>query len=162
MFIRWLRGKSTSQMLAELAACNAAFTTVKSFLQNGRSLADCASQIGTIVASKSALEERVHKKRSGFMAQLKQTQAQDLEEFLALEKIKETEEQLMQVMIYQGRAGLKEDWLNYQAEARRKRKEERRRAERERQEFIEATTIAGVVLLGLCAAGAVIYFFITQ
>ena len=96
------------------------------------------------------------------MAQLKQTQAQDLEEFLALEKIKETEEQLIQVMIYQGRAGLKEDWLNYQAEARRKRKEERRRAERERQEFIEATTIAGVVLLGLCAAGAAIYFFITQ
>ena len=71
-------------MLAELAACNAAFSTVKSFLQNGRSLADCASQIGTIVASKSALEEKVQKKRSGFMAQLKNTQAQDLEEFLAL------------------------------------------------------------------------------
>lgn len=146
-------------MLAELAACNAAFTTVKSFLQNGRSLADCASQIGTIVASKQALEEKVHKKRTGFMAQLKNTQAQDLEEFLALEKIKETEEQLIQVMIYQGRAGLKEDWMNYQAEARRKRKEERLRAERERQEMIEAVTIAGVVLLGLSAAVAAIYFF---
>lgn len=149
-------------MLAELAACNAAFSTVKSFLRNGKSLADCASQIGTIVASKSALEEKVQKKRTGFMAQLKNTQAQDLEEFLALEKIKETEEQLIQVMIYQGRAGLKEDWLSYQAEARRKRKEERRRAERERQEMIEAMTIAGVVLLGLCAAGAAIYFFTTQ
>ena len=96
------------------------------------------------------------------MAQLKNTQAQDLEEFLALEKIKETEEQLIQVMIYQGRAGLKEDWLNYQAEARRKRKEERRRAERERQEMIEGMTIAGVVLLGLSAAAAAIYFFTTQ
>lgn len=146
-------------MLAELAACNAAFTTVKSFLQNGRSLADCASQIGTIVASKSALEEKVQKKRSGFMAQLKNTQAQDLEEFLALEKIKETEEQLIQVMIYQGRAGLKEDWMNYQAEARRKRKEERLRAERERQEMIEAVTIAGIVTIGIAAAGAALYFF---
>ena len=96
------------------------------------------------------------------MAQLKNTQAQDLEEFLALEKIKETEEQLIQVMIYQGRAGLKEDWMNYQAEARRKRKEERLRAERERQEMIEAVTIAGVVLLGLAAAGAALYFFTTQ
>lgn len=146
-------------MLAELAACNAAFTTVKSFLQNGKSLADCASQIGTIVASKSALEEKVQKKRSGFMAQLKNTQAQDLEEFLALEKIKETEEQLIQVMIYQGRAGLKEDWMNYQAEARRKRKEERLRAERERQEMIEAVTIAGIVTIGIAAAGAALYFF---
>lgn len=149
-------------MLAELAACNAAFTTVKSFLQNGRSLADCASQIGTIVASKSALEEKVQKKRTGFMAQLKNTQAQDLEEFLALEKIKETEEQLIQVMIYQGRAGLKEDWMNYQAEARRKRKEERLRAERERQEMIEAVTIAGIVTIGIAAAGAALYFFTTQ
>ena len=149
-------------MLAELAACNAAFTTVKSFLQNGRSLADCASQIGTIVASKSALEEKVQKKRTGFMAQLKNTQAQDLEEFLALEKIKETEEQLIQVMIYQGRAGLKEDWMNYQAEARRKRKEERLRAERERQEMIEAVTIAGIVTIGIAAAGAALYFFSTQ
>lgn len=146
-------------MLAELAACNAAFTTVKSFLQNGKSLADCASQIGTIVASKSALEEKVQKKRTGFMAQLKNTQAQDLEEFLALEKIKETEEQLIQVMIYQGRAGLKEDWMNYQAEARRKRKEERLRAERERQEMIEAVTIAGIVTIGIAAAGAALYFF---
>ena len=149
-------------MLAELAACNAAFTTVKSFLQNGRSLADCASQIGTIVASKSALEERVQKKRTGFMAQLKNTQAQDLEEFLALEKIKETEEQLIQVMIYQGRAGLKEDWMNYQAEARRKRKAERLRLEKERQEMIEAVTIVGVVILGIAAAGAALYFFTTQ
>ena len=149
-------------MLAELAACNAAFTTVKSFLQNGRSLADCASQIGTIVASKSALEEKVQKKRSGFMAQLKNTQAQDLEEFLALEKIKETEEQLIQVMIYQGRAGLKEDWMNYQAEARRKRKAERLRLEKERQEMIEAVTIVGVVILGIAAAGAALYFFSTQ
>ena len=149
-------------MLAELAACNAAFTTVKSFLQNGRSLADCASQIGTIVASKSALEEKVQKKRTGFMAQLKNTQAQDLEEFLALEKIKETEEQLIQVMIYQGRAGLKEDWMNYQAEARRKRKAERLRLEKERQEMIEAVTIVGVVILGIAAAGAALYFFSTQ
>ena len=149
-------------MLAELAACNAAFTTVKSFLQNGRSLADCASQIGTIVASKSALEEKVQKKRTGFMAQLKNTQAQDLEEFLALEKIKETEEQLIQVMIYQGRAGLKEDWMNYQAEARRKRKAERLRLAKERQEMIEAVTIVGVVILGIAAAGAALYFFSTQ
>ena len=149
-------------MLAELAACNAAFTTVKSFLQNGRSLADCASQIGTIVASKSALEEKVQKKRTGFMAQLKNTQAQDLEEFLAFEKIKETEEQLIQVMIYQGRAGLKEDWMNYQAEARRKRKAERLRLEKERQEMIEAVTIVGVVILGIAAAGAALYFFSTQ
>ena len=52
--------------------------------------------------------------------------------------------------------------MNYQAEAKRKRKEEHLRAERERQEMIEAVTIAGVVLLGLAAAGAAPYFFTTQ
>ncbi len=56
-------------MLAELAACNAAFSTVKSFLQNGRSLADCASQIGTIVASKSALEEKEKEQEPATLAE---------------------------------------------------------------------------------------------
>ena len=55
-------------MLAELAACNAAFSIVKKFVQNGRSIADCASQIGIIAGSKDKLQKKMQKKRTGFMA----------------------------------------------------------------------------------------------
>jgi hypothetical protein len=52
----------------------------------------------------------------------------DLEEFMALEKLKKQEEELREMMIYQGRAGLWTDWLKFQLEAKKKREA----AERER------------------------------
>ena len=52
-------------MLAELAACNAAFSIVKKFVQNGRSIADCASQIGIIAGSKDKLQKKMQKKKNG-------------------------------------------------------------------------------------------------
>jgi hypothetical protein len=143
-------------MLAELAACNAAFSTIKTFIKNGRSIADCAVQIGTIVANKEALQKKVEKKRSGFMAQLRDTTAQDLEEFLALEKIKEHEKTLKELMIYQGRGGMWADWVKFQADARKKRKAEQLQREKQIQELIEATAIISMVIVGVIAAIAAV------
>lgn len=143
-------------MLAELAACNAAFSTIKTFIQNGRSIADCAVQIGTIVANKEALQKKVEKKRSGFMAQLRDTTAQDLEEFLALEKIKEHEKTLKELMIYQGRGGMWADWVKFQADARKKRKAEQLQREKQIQELIETTAIISMVIVGVIAAIAAV------
>ena len=47
---------------------------------------------------------------------------------MALEKLKKQEEELREMMIYQGRAGLWTDWLKFQLEAKKKREA----AERER------------------------------
>jgi hypothetical protein len=143
-------------MLAELAACNAAFSTIKTFIQNGRSIADCAVQIGTIVANKEALQKKVEKKRSGFMAHLRDTTAQDLEEFLALEKIKEHEKTLKELMIYQGRGGMWADWVKFQADARKKRKAEQLQREKQIQELIETTAIISMVIVGVIAAIAAV------
>lgn len=143
-------------MLAELAACNAAFKTIKTFINNGKSIADCAVQIGTIVANKEALQKKVEKKRSGFMAQLRDTTAQDLEEFLALEKIKEHEEALKQLMIYQGRAGMWADWIKFQADARKKRKAEQLKREQQIQELVETISLISAVVVGVIAAIAAV------
>ena len=143
-------------MLAELAACNAAFKTIKTFIKNGRSIADCAVQIGTIVANKESLQKKVEKKRSGFMAQLRDTTAHDLEEFLALEKIKEHEEALKQLMIYQGRAGMWADWVKFQADARKKRKAEQLKREQQIQELIETTALISAVVVGVVIAIAAV------
>jgi hypothetical protein len=42
----------------------------------------------------------------------------DSEAFFALEQIKQNEKDLQEMFIYQGRAGLWDDWLKFQAEAK--------------------------------------------
>ena len=143
-------------MLAELAACNAAFSIVKKFVQNGRSIADCASQIGIIAESKDKLQKKVQKKRTGFMGSLRPQLATDLEEFMALESIKEAEADLKQLMIYTGRAGLWDSWLMFQKEARVNRREAEKNAERHREELMVKVSIG----IGVCIfLGGLVGFF---
>ena len=143
-------------MLAELAACNAAFGIVKKFVQNGRSIADCAKQIGIIAESKDKLQKKVQKKRTGFMGSLRPQLATDLEEFMALESIKEAEADLKQLMIYTGRAGLWDSWLMFQKEARVNRREAEKEAERHREELMVKVSVG----IGVCIfLGGLVGFF---
>jgi len=143
-------------MLAELAACNAAFSIVKKFVQNGRSIADCAKQIGIIAESKDKLQKKVQKKRTGFLGTLRPQLATDLEEFMALESIKEAEADLKQLMIYTGRAGLWDSWLMFQKEARVNRREAEKEAERQREELMFKVSIGICVCIFL---GGLVGFF---
>ena len=145
-------------MLAELAACNAAFGIVKKFVQNGRSIADCAKQIGVIVESKDKLQKKVQKKRSGFMGALKPQQATDLEEFMALESIKEAEADLKQIMIYTGRAGLWDSWLMFQKEARVQRREAEKEAKRLREEMLFKVSVGVAIAIFVSGLAGLFYF----
>ena len=51
---------------------------------------------------------------------------------MALETIKEQENELRELMIYTGRAGMWQDWIKFQAEAAQRREEQRRQAIREK------------------------------
>lgn len=139
-------------MLAELAAFNAAYATVKATVKAGREIASCAQSIGTMVQSKDDLHKKLQKRKSNPFSRQVET---DLEEFLALEDIKQAEKDLELLMIYQGRPGLKEDWLKFQAQARKSRKDAQRLAQKQREELIEfiATVMAGLVAFaGVIAA----------
>ena len=144
-------------MLAELAACNAAFGIVKKFVQNGKSIADCAKQIGIIVESKDKLQKKVQKKRNGFMGALRPQLATDLEEFMALESIKEAEADLKQLMIYTGRPGLWDSWLMFQKEARVNRREAEKEAKRLREELLFKVSVG--VALTIFVSGLVGLFY---
>lgn len=89
-------------------------------------------------------------------------QRSDLEEFFALEQLKQQQEELKQMMIYQGRPGLWDDWLMFQAEAKRKRDAEARRIILEEQARKEADKQAlitiGVTLGGILTASLLIWF----
>ena len=62
---------------------------------------------------------------------------------MALEKIKDQEEQLKQIMIYAGRPGLWGDWQRFQAKARIARREAEQAAIRKRKKIIDLTIIVG-------------------
>ena len=147
-------------MLAELAAFTAAYKTVKGAVQAGRELVTVASSIGTMVQSKDDLQKKLSKRSNSPFSSKVQT---DLEEFLALEEIRQAEKDLELLMVYTGRIGLKDDWLRYQAEARKKRKEAERQAKKEREELMENIAVAIGIFLGFslvigALAGLVWYY----
>lgn len=141
-------------MLAELAAFNAGFAIVKQTVSAGRDIASAASGISKMVENKDATHRRLQKKKNSMFAPRLES---DLEEFLALEQMKQAEEELKQIMIYTGRPGLHGDFLKFCADARKARKEAERRAQQEREEMIETiTVVAGVGIGATAAIGAVI------
>ena len=133
-------------MLAELAAANAAFAVIKQAVSNGKEIAAAGNAIAQFVGAKEKLERKAQQKGGG----------SDLEEFLALEKIKEQEKQLKELMIYTGRPGLWHDWQRFQAKARVARREAEVAAAAKRKKIVEGTIIALFVLCCLAVLGALI------
>ena len=127
-------------MLAELAAANAAFAVIKTAVQNGKDIAAAGSAIANFVGAKEDLQRKASKKGNG----------SDLEEFMALEQIREQEEQLKQIMIYAGRPGLWGDWQRFQAKARTARREAEVAAAKRRRKIVD-WTLAIVISAALLA-----------
>ena len=136
-------------MLAELAAANAAFGIIKNFISNGKELSGCVKQISDFVFAKEQLEKKAKKSKGG---------GTDLEEFMALEQIREKEEELKKIMIYLGRPGLWQDWQRFQAEARKSRRYAEKMAEKRKQELIEYIGYGIGFIVVLFFAGVLAWF----
>ena len=130
-------------MLAELAAANAAFSVIKTAVMNGKDIASAGKAIANFVGAKEDLERKATKKGGG----------SDLEEFMALEQLREKEKQLKEIMIYAGRPGLWGDWQRFQAKARVARREAEQTAARKRRKIFEITIIAAFIIVGLTVFG---------
>jgi hypothetical protein len=134
-------------MLVELAAANAAFAVIKEAVQNSGELMNAGQALFQYFDSKSAIQKK-------YEAKAKNSKSNDMEEFFALEQLKKQETELRETMQYLGRAGLWDDWLQFQKQAKQKR-EEARRAELKAAAARKAKIIAGlmwsaiVVLLGV-------------
>ena len=139
-------------MLAELAAANAAFNVIKQFVSNGKELSGCAKHISNFVFSKEELEKKAKKKKA------KGVGGSDLEEFMALEQIKEKEEELKKMMIYLGRPGLWQDWQSFQAEARKSRRYQEKMAEKRQQELMEYIGYGIAAIIVIFFAGLMAWF----
>ena len=72
---------------------------------------------------------------------------------MALEQLKKQEEELREMMIYQGRAGLWTDWLKFQLEAKKKREEAERQKVLKRQRMIDRIKDTGMIILIIVLLG---------
>ena len=135
-------------MLIELAAANAAFATIKKSIAAGRELVDCAGALGQYFGAKSDLAKRVESKSGP---------KNELEEFLALEKLRHQEAELKQFMIYCGRGGMWTDWQQFQAQAARDRKEAAKAEARRK--YLRAKAIQEHVNLGIQVFGILFVVF---
>jgi hypothetical protein len=143
-------------MLAELAAANAAFAVIKGALANGKELSALGSRVFDYFDNKAKIQEKATQKGGG----------SDMAEFMALEQLKQQEEDLRERMVYAGRPGMWEDWVKFQAQAARRRREQkeaeaRRIALRKKraEQLVEfmALGVATVVLAVMLVYGIVLY-----
>ncbi len=128
-------------MLAELAICNAAFSVIKETVQNGGDIMAAGQKLFDFFDNKNAIQKKAN---SG----------NDMEAFAALEQIKNNEAELKRMMVYHGRAGLWDDWLKFQKEAKQRREAEekaefRKRAARKAKLWMGLMWAAIVSLLGV-------------
>jgi hypothetical protein len=144
-------------MLLELAACNAAFSVIKEAVSNSGDIMNAGQALFQYFDNKAVIQKKASSKGGSDRG--------DLEEFMALEQLKKQEEELREMMIYQGRAGLWTDWLKFQLEAKKKREEAERQKFLKKQRIIDrikdtAMIILVIVLLGglgLIIGGAIWY-----
>ena len=145
-------------MIAELAAANAAFGVIKETIANGKELYEAGQALADYFGLKAEIQKKAHE--HGYKS--------DLEAFMATEQLKEYEDALKQMMIWQGRANLWSDWLAYQAKMKESREaqanavklQKARRAQRIKEWSIGITvTLAALSAVGLCVY--ILYWLIT-
>ena len=144
-------------MLAELAIANAAFAVIKETVANGGDIMAAGKHLFSFFDSKAAIAKKANASGS------------DSEAFFALEAIKQNEKELQEIMIYCGRAGLWDDWLQFQAEAKRKREADARAivlAAIKRREaiwgWINGVLIAICVATGFFVVGLLVRFIVKR
>jgi hypothetical protein len=132
-------------MLLELAAANAAFAVIKEAVQNSGDLMAAGESLFKFFDSKAELQKKAQSSNGSDRG--------DLEAFMALEQLKKQEEELKEMMIYQGRAGLWTDWLKFQLDAKKKREAAEREKVLKRQRIIDRIKDTGMIILVVVLLG---------
>lgn len=138
-------------MLAELAAANAAFSIIKQAFQNTGEIVSAGNALVSYFDSKNALQKKANAKGN----------RSDIEEFLALEQLRQQEDELKDMMIYSGRPGMWQDWVKFQAQAARARREAEAEEVRKRLKRNERIYLAFewglAITVGVCVLIALFY-----
>jgi len=136
-------------MLAELMAANAALSVIREAISHSGEIVSAGKAVFEYFDAKAALQRKANS----------QGNKSELEEFMALEQLRQQEERLREEMIYAGRPGMWDDWLQFQARAAREREAKRRaeiQARIERMKFVQTFAQYALISILVTAIAAVI------
>lgn len=146
-------------MIAELAAANAAFGVIKEAIANGKELYEAGEALADYFGLKAQIQKRAHE--HGYKS--------DLDAFNATQQLKQYEDTLREIMIWQGRPGLWQDWLVFQKQMKESRlaqeqEEKAKKLKRKRliQDIALGTVLTLLLLTGVGFIAYVMYWVATQ
>jgi len=148
-------------MLAELAIINGAIATIKTTIAHGHDLSKAAKSIAKFVTAEEDIRERANAKKNSVFAKLLGKDSNDFEEFMYLEEIEQKKEELREVLQLYGRPGVYNDWIKFQSEARKKRKEAKEEQKKALEKLVRNIMISILVIVivsGLLAVAWFAYF----
>jgi len=137
------------EAIAAIKIANEAIGAIKEFAGHIQSVGEMGPQLTKLADAKEELEKKA---KDG-----------DMECFFELEKIRNKEAEIKQMFIYQGRAGLWDDYCKFIANRKQLKENERKRiaeAKARRKKQIKEWSIGvGVTLAVLSAVGLIGYIF---
>ena len=137
------------EAIAAIKIANEAIGAIKEFAGHIQSVGEMGPQLTKLADAKEQIE--------------KDAKAGDMEAFFELEKIRNKEAEIKQMFIYQGRAGLWDDYQKFMQNRKQLKENERKRiaeAKKRRQKQIKDWSIGiAVALAVLSAVGLIGYIF---
>lgn len=139
------------ETIAVVQTANVAIGAIKELIGNGKDLTDCGKELTTYFTAKSKIQLGAQATGSG----------NDLELFLSLDKLKQQEYELKQLMIYTGRSGMWDDWIRFQNSQKKQRDNDKQqialKKASQRKKIVDWTIGIAVAIAALSAIGLCFY-----
>lgn len=145
-------------MLAELAAANAAYSTIKKFIANGKEVSDFLAPLKNLVGAEEELKARGNRKSNSLFAKIMGKTGNDFDEFMALEKLSEQRKELESICRLYAKSGTWDKFLAFEAKMRVERKKEAEARQKQIAQIIRYVTWSIVTVLSVGGI-ALLYFF---
>lgn len=140
-------------MLAELAAINSAYATIKATIAAGRELHSCGSALASFMQNEEQLQKKHKKAKNSLFGSVNEN---DLETFMAIEAANQKKQELKEFMLICGRPGLHQDWVRFERDQRLKRQEAEEERKRKLSNIINNLIVAFLILGLLGAFGGLV------
>ena len=148
---------AVAEVIALASAANSAYAVIKKAVTNGRELSSVAASIGVMLDSETKLKEASNKKSSPFTKLLGKG-ASDFEAFQKLEEMKDNRNSLRSMCMLYGKPGTWERFVQFEAEARKRRAEALKRAEEEAEKRLAVFSYCIAGLIASSGFGGFLYY----
>ena len=139
-----------AETLAIVGAANAAVGQIKGLIQAGSDISSMGKQLNALLTAEETLKAEGDSKKKSLLSMALGRSEDSFDEFMELERIREAKKEIESAMRLFGRPGLYQDWVNWQAKERVRKKQEAEDRAKARAFIgnIIQWSIAGLIMFG--------------